>query len=100
MISFRIDCLDLLAVQGILKSLPAAPQFESINSSALTASLDGLNFNLDPNKKSPKFPLVSEWSDNVPNLRKYFLWERKFWFRTADGKQNRKSSIPGFSNHL
>ena len=35
LISFRIDWLDLLAVQGILKS-PPAPQFESINSSALS----------------------------------------------------------------
>lgn len=25
------------------------------------------------------------------------MWERKFWYRIADGKQNRKSSIPGFS---
>ena len=34
LISFRIDWLDLLAVQGTLKSLPT-PQFKSINSSAL-----------------------------------------------------------------
>ena len=33
LISFRIDWLDLLAVQGTLKSSPA-PQFESINFSA------------------------------------------------------------------
>ena len=32
LISFRMDWLDLLAVQGTLKSLPA-PQFKSINSS-------------------------------------------------------------------
>ena len=25
------------------------------------------------------------------------MWERKFCFRTADGKQNRKSSIPGLN---
>ena len=31
LISFRMDWLDLLAVQGTLKSSPA-PQFESINS--------------------------------------------------------------------
>ena len=37
-ISFRIDWLDLLAVQGTLKSL--APQFEKINSSTLTAVRD------------------------------------------------------------
>ena len=30
LISFTIDCFDILAVQGTLKSLPA-PQFESIN---------------------------------------------------------------------
>ena len=38
LISLRIDRLDLLAVQGTLKSLlhPPAPQFEKINSSALS----------------------------------------------------------------
>ena len=35
LISFRIDWFDLLAVQGILESSPA-PQFESINSLALS----------------------------------------------------------------
>ena len=35
LISFRMDWLDLLAVQGTLKSSPT-PQFESINSSALS----------------------------------------------------------------
>ena len=36
LISFRIDWLDLLAVQGTLKSLLQTPQFKSINSSALS----------------------------------------------------------------
>ena len=36
LISFRIDWLDLLAVQGTLKSSPT-PQFKSINSSALSS---------------------------------------------------------------
>ena len=36
MISFRNDWFDLLAVQGILKSLLQAPQFKSIISSALS----------------------------------------------------------------
>ena len=35
LISFRVDWLDLLAVQGTLKSLPT-PQFRSINSLALS----------------------------------------------------------------
>ena len=35
LLSFRIDWLDLLAVQGTLKSSPAS-QFESINSSVLS----------------------------------------------------------------
>ena len=35
-ISFRMDWLDLLAVQGTLKSLLPAPQFESISSLALS----------------------------------------------------------------
>ena len=34
--SFRMDWLDLLAVQGTLKSLFPTPQFKSINSSALS----------------------------------------------------------------
>ena len=33
LISFRIDCFDILAVQGTLKSLLPTPQFKSINSS-------------------------------------------------------------------
>ena len=36
LISFRKDWLDLLAVQGTLKSLLLTPQFKSINSSALS----------------------------------------------------------------
>ena len=36
LISFRMDWLDLLAVQGTLKSLPPTPQFKSINFSVLT----------------------------------------------------------------
>ena len=35
LISFKLDWLDLLAVQGTLKS-PPTPQFKSINSSALS----------------------------------------------------------------
>ena len=38
LISFRMDWLDLLAVQGTLESSPA-PQFKSINSLALLANL-------------------------------------------------------------
>ena len=36
LISFRIDRFDLLAIQGILKSLLLTPQFKSINCSALS----------------------------------------------------------------
>ena len=36
LISFRMDWLDLLAVQGTLKSLLQQPQFKSINSLALS----------------------------------------------------------------
>ena len=36
LISFRTDWLDLLAVQGTLKSLLQTPHFKSINSSALS----------------------------------------------------------------
>ena len=36
LISFRMDWLDLLAVQGTLKSLLQTPRFKSINSSVLS----------------------------------------------------------------
>ena len=36
LVSFRMDWLDLLAVQGTLKSLLQTPQFKSINSSVLS----------------------------------------------------------------
>ena len=36
LISFRIDCFDLLAVQGTLQESPSAPQFKSINSLAFS----------------------------------------------------------------
>ena len=36
LISFRMDWLDLLAVQGTLKESSPAPQFEDINSSVLS----------------------------------------------------------------
>ena len=36
LISFRIDCFKLLAVQGTLKEFSPLPQFESINFSALS----------------------------------------------------------------
>ena len=36
LISFKMDWLDLLAVQGTLKESSPAPQFKSINSSALS----------------------------------------------------------------
>ena len=36
LISFRVGCFDLPAVQGTLKSLLKPPQFRSINSSALS----------------------------------------------------------------
>ena len=38
LIFFRIDCFDLLAVQGTLNSLFPTPQFKSINSSVLIFS--------------------------------------------------------------
>ena len=41
LISFRIDCFDLLAVQGNLKS--PIPQFESINSSVLSLLYDPIS---------------------------------------------------------
>ena len=39
LISFRMDCLDLLSVQGTLKESSPTPQFKSINSSALSSHI-------------------------------------------------------------
>ena len=36
LISFRIECFDLLAIQGTLKNLLPTPQFKSINSPSLS----------------------------------------------------------------
>ena len=47
LISFRFDCFDLLAVQGILKKSSPTPQFKSINSSALNL-LYGPTLNVRP----------------------------------------------------
>ena len=38
LISFRMDCLDLLAVQGTLKESSPTPQFKSINSGVMMGS--------------------------------------------------------------
>ena len=43
LISFRIDWIDLLAVQGILKSLLQLPQFENTSSSALSLMIQLLH---------------------------------------------------------
>ena len=40
LISFRMDCLDLLSLQGALKESFPAPQFKSINSLALSFLYD------------------------------------------------------------
>ena len=64
LISFRIDCLDLLAVQGTLKSL-LTPQFKSTNSSVLSflhsPTLTSIhdhwkNHSLDLTRGHAKFP--------------------------------------------
>ena len=50
-ISFRIDCFDLLAFQGTLKSLPT-PQFKNINSSVLSLLYSpALNIHTWPQEK-------------------------------------------------
>ena len=57
LISFRIDRLDLLAVQGTLKS-PPTPQFKSINSSALSLLYVQLSH---PYKTTGKIITLTRW---------------------------------------
>ena len=62
LISFRIDWLDLLVVQGTLKSLLPTPQFKSINSSALSflysPTVTSLQFFHSPHLSSLRGSLV------------------------------------------
>ena len=65
LISFRIDCFDLLAVQGTLKSSPAS-QFESINSDArYRNNKRGLGRKMF---RDPDFVVVSEARVPLPTL--------------------------------
>ena len=50
LISFRMDCLDLLAVQGSSQESSPTPQFKSINSSVLSL-LHSLGKTISPHKK-------------------------------------------------
>ena len=62
LISFRMDWLDLLGVQGTLKSLLPTPQFKSINSSALSflysPTVTSLQFFHSPHLSSLRGSLV------------------------------------------
>ena len=63
LISFRVDWLDLLAVQGTLKESSPTPQFKNINSSAL-------NFLYNPTLTSIRYywknhSLDFYWQSNV-----------------------------------
>ena len=58
LISFRIDWLDLLAVQGTLKTSPA-PQFKSINSLALNLLYGPLSH---PNMTTGKTVALTRWT--------------------------------------
>ena len=63
LISFRMDWLDLLAVQGILKSSPT-PEFKSINSS-------GLSF-----LYSPTLTSIHVYWKNHSLEQMYLCWQR------------------------
>ena len=65
LISFRVDCSDLLAVQGTLKSSPA-PQYKSINSDARYRNNKwGLGRKMC---RDPDFVLASEARAPLPTL--------------------------------
>ena len=55
LISFRMDWLDLLPVQGTLKESSPAPQFKSINSSALSLLYGPTLTCTRDSRKNPRF---------------------------------------------
>ena len=57
LVSFRIDCFNLLAVQGALKS-SSTPQFKSINSSALSFLYDPTLISVHDSWKNHSFDLM------------------------------------------
>jgi len=66
LISFRIDCLDLLAVQGTLKNLLPTPQFKSINSSVLSFLYDPTLISIHDYWKNHSFDWMDLcWKSNV-----------------------------------
>ena len=66
LISFRMDWLDLLAVQGTLKSLLQPPQFKSINSSALSFLYSPTLTSTDDSWKNHSFDYTGLcWQSNV-----------------------------------
>ena len=60
LISFRMDWLDLLAVQGILKSLLPTPQFKSINSLALSFLYSATLTSIHDNWKNHSFDYMDK----------------------------------------
>ena len=103
LMSFRMDCLDLLAVQGTLKSLLPTSQFKSINSSVLSflpgseeelkslliqvkeeSEKVGLKLNIQKTKIMASGPITS-WQidgETVEALSDFIFWGSKI---TADG---------------
>ena len=66
LISFRMDWLNLLAVQGTLKSLYPTPQFKSINSSVLSFLYSlTLTFKHDYWKNHSCDQMDLSWQSNV-----------------------------------
>ena len=68
LVSFRMDCLDLLAVQRTLKS-PPTPQFKSINSSALSFLYSPTLTSIHDHWKNHSLDLMDLcWQSNVSAL--------------------------------
>ena len=66
LISFRIDWLDLLAVQGILKESSPTPQLKRINSSALSFLYGLILTSLHDYRKDQSFDQTDIcWQSNV-----------------------------------
>ena len=108
LISFRINWFDLLAVQGNLQGSPPAPQFESINSLALsllygkTIALKSLqmvtaamklkdNSALRENYDQPRQHVKKQrhhFADKCPYCQNYSFSSSHVWMRELDYKES------------
>ena len=87
-LSFRIDRFDILAVQGTLKESSPAPQFESINSSALSFLCGSILISIHDYWENHSLVYmyliyVVHWRRQWKTSPEFFLWEPNEQYKEA-----------------